>query len=42
MSEKCKIQDVAEGKNGYARSCIISNKWKSLVRGEYGERIRRV
>jgi hypothetical protein len=40
MSEKCKTQDVAEVKNASARSCIISNKWKSPVRREYGERIK--
>jgi hypothetical protein len=42
MSEKCKTQDVAEGKNASARSCIISNKWESPVRREYGERINRL
>lgn len=40
MSEKCKTQDVAEVKNASARSCIISNKWKSPVRREYGERTK--
>jgi hypothetical protein len=42
MSEKCKTQDVAEGKNASARSCIISNKWESPVRREYGESINRL
>jgi len=41
MSEKCKTQDVAEGKNASARSCIISNKWNSPVRREYANRITR-